>query len=165
MKLSFVIVAFRFLAVAVASAQQKPAAVAQINPYNVPDELRECKKSKPDVEFNAGVNPFYISGDFDGDGFTDFAVQVKSRRRGYKGILFCFANGQSVLLGSGAPIVWHQDDPGKWPFDSWMLIRRGSKHLSIYPQMKFDVLALVMADEGGGLLFWDGHKFQWVREE
>jgi hypothetical protein len=163
MKSSFLITAFFF--VPLAFAQQKPIEDTKINPFNVPDELRACVKTKPDVEFNAGVNPFYISGDFDGDGFTDFAVQVKSKNNQRKGILFCFANGGSMLLGAGAPVVWPQDDPGIWPFDSWMLIRKGSKHLSIYPQMKFDVVALVMADEGGGLLFWDGHKFRWKREE
>jgi hypothetical protein len=148
-----------------ASAQQQPVKERGVNPFNVPDELRACLRAKPDLDFNGGINPFYISGDYDGDGLTDFAVQVKSKKEQHKGILFCFAKREAILLGAGAPVVWPQEDDGTWPFDSWMLIRKGSKHLSIYPQIKFDTLALVKADEGGGLLYWDGHLFRWKREE
>jgi len=163
MKLYALIAAFLFLAVT--SAQQQPVKQPKVNPFNVPDEIRACLRTKPEIEFNSGINPFYISGDFDGDGLTDFAVQVKSKNNQREGILFCFAKGVTVLLGAGAPIVWPQEDPKIWPFDSWMLIRKGSKHLSIYPQMKFDAIALVKADEGGGLLFWDGRTFRWKSEE
>ena len=46
-----------------------------------------------------------------------------------------------------------------------MLIRKGSKHLSIYPRIKVDVIALIIADEGGGLLYWNGKELAWQQEE
>ncbi len=143
----------------------QPAKSSEVNPYNVPDELRICLRAKPELEINGDINPFYISGDYDGDGLTDFALQVRTKKHKSQGILFCFANGRSVLLGAGAPVVWPQDSSSGWPFDSWMLIRKGSKHLSIYPRIKSDTLALMKADEGGGLVYWDGSKFLWQREE
>jgi hypothetical protein len=144
-------------------SQQQTAKQLEVNPFNVPDEVRTCMRATRGIQINAGINPFYISGDYDGDGFTDFAIQVKATKSGSEGILFCFASRPSILLGAGEPVVWPQND--SWPFDSWMLIRKGSKHLSIYPKIKFDTVALIKADEGGGLLYWDGSKFLWQREE
>lgn len=140
------------------------AKVGTVNPFNVPDELRSCLRSTPDLEINESVNPFYISGDFDGDGITDFSVQVISKKSKREGVLFCLSTGQRPLWGAGKPNAVLKADQ-KWPFDSWILIRKGSKHLSVYPRIRFDVIALIIADEGGGLLYWDGKALRWQQEE
>jgi hypothetical protein len=135
-----------------------------VNPFNVPDELTECLRAEPQFQINRRMNPFYLSGDFDGDGITDFAVQVQSLKDQRQGVLFCFANGKRVVWGAGV-----QNNvlskTARWPFDSWMLIRKGSKHLSIYPLIKVDVIALIIADKGGGLLYWNGKQLVWQTEE
>jgi len=141
-----------------------PDQMGGINEFNVPDELRECLRSEPQLQINGRINPFYLSGDFDGDGITDFAVQVKSAKGEHPGVLFCFANGKRSIWGAGVQNKVLSND-GSWPFDSWMLIRKGSKHLSIYPRIKVDVIALIIADEGGGLLYWNGKELAWQQEE
>jgi len=135
-----------------------------VNEFNVPDELRACLRAEPQLRITGRVNPFYLGGDFDGDGMTDFAVQVASQKDEKQGVLFCFANGKRTVWGAGVPNEILSKD-GSWPFDSWMLIRKGSKHLSIYPRIKVDAIALIIADEGGGLLYWDGKQLTWQREE
>jgi hypothetical protein len=144
---------------------QKADMPRNLNPENIPDEVRTCMKTKPEIELNSDINPFLISGDFDGDGFTDFAVQVRSKRDQRHGVLICFAKREAVLVAAGAPAPWFQGSRDPWHFDSWFLVPKGSKQLSIYPQIKFDALALLIADEGGGLLYWDEHKFRWQQEE
>jgi len=134
-----------------------------VNESNVPDELRECLRSEPQLQINGRMNPFYLSGDFDSDRITDFVVQVKSKKGEHLGVLFCFANGKRSIWGAGVQNKVLSN--GSWPFDSWMLIRRGSKHLSIYPRIKVDVIALIIADEGGGLLYWNGNELAWKQEE
>jgi hypothetical protein len=126
------------------------------NVFNVPDELKACLKAKPELEINWSINPFYIGGDFDGDGFTDFAVRVETLKDQRQGILLCLAKRDSVLVGAGSPLPWKGEI---WPFDEWMLIRKGNKGLSIYPEIKFDTLALFNGDRLGELVYWDGHKF------
>jgi hypothetical protein len=137
----------------------------EVNPYNVPDEVKTRLKEKPELGINGSFNPFYISGDFDGDGFTDFAVQVISRKDQSPGILICFANRRTVLLGAGGTAPWTQAETGAWAFDSWSLVRKGGKALSAFPHIKFDALELGEADVGGGIVYWDGQKFRWQREE
>lgn len=148
-----------------ASPSRQSEKQTDINPENVPDEVRACLRASPEIEINGGINPFLISGDYDGDGLTDFAVQVRTKKDQHQGVLICFAKDVAVLVGAGGPTPWTEGQDARWPFDSWFLARKGSKHLSIYPKIKFDSLALVMADEGGGLLYWDGRKFRWQQEE
>ena len=136
-----------------------------VNPDNVPDEVRSCLKTNSNLEINDKMNPFLISGDLDGDGFTDFAVQVETKKDQRKGILICFAKREAMLVGAGSSTPWPTGQGARWPFDSWFLVPKGSKQLSIYPEIRFDALALLIADEGGGLLYWDGHKFRWQQEE
>ena len=127
-------------------------------PYNAPDGLTACLKARPGLEINASINPYYISGDFDGDGFTDIAVQVKTSKGRAQGILLCLAKRDSSLIGAGNPLPWKDDI---LPFDDWMLIRKGSKRLSIYPELKFDTLAWFNGDGRGVFLYWGGNKFDW----
>ena len=136
----------------------------EVNPFNIPDELESCLRGEPQVKPNGAINPFYISGDFDGDRFTDFVVQVKTVKSGAQGVLFCFANGRRTLWGAGFRNGYLPVE-GYWPFNSWLLIRKGSKHLASYPSIKHDVIALIIADEGGGLLYWDGTQLRWKTEE
>ena len=140
------------------------AQTTAINPGSVPDELRICLRSFPDLELDGAVNPFYLSGNFDGDGITDFVVQVISKSAKQQGVIFCLSSGPKAIWGAGKPNSSLKTGQ-KWPFDSWMLIRRGSKHLSVYPNIKFDAVALMIADEGGGLVYWNGNQLLWQREE
>ncbi|HEX4488893.1 MAG TPA: hypothetical protein VH088_21640 [Terriglobales bacterium] len=73
-------------------------------------------------------------------------------------------NGKRVIWGAGIPNEVLDRDAA-WPFDSWMLIRKSSEHLSIYPSIRVDGIALIIADEGGGLLYWSGRHLDWKQEE
>jgi hypothetical protein len=87
---------------------QQAATQNQINSDNIPDEVRSCLKTNLELEINSKMNPFLISGDFDGDGFTDFAVQVKTKKDQRKGILVCFAKRAAVVVGAGVSAPWPQ---------------------------------------------------------
>jgi hypothetical protein len=126
--------------------------------FNVPDEVTTCLRHLPETAINPDINPFLVSGDFDGDGFTDFAVQVK--KKNLRGIVFCFASGRTAVWGFGEPSITKE-----WPFDSWVLFRKGSKHIRDYPQIRHDALGLIIADEGGGLVYWNGKELRWKPEE
>ena|SRR2546426_4597686 len=93
------------------------------------------------------------------------SIQVRTKKEQHKGMLICFAKDLAVLVGAGGATPWSKGHDDRWPFDSWFLARKGGKQVSIYPQIKSDALALVIADEGGGLVFWDGKEVHWQQEE
>lgn len=101
-------------------------------PYNVPDGLSACLKARPGLEINTSINPYYISGDFDGDGFTDIAVQVKTSKDKRQGILLCLANRDSTLVGAAQALPWKEDVV---PFDEG-----GNQRFLLSSGFAFDIL-------------------------
>jgi hypothetical protein len=134
-----------------------------IDPNGVPDDLRSCLHSHPGLQFDGGINPYYIAGDFDGDGVTDFAVLVRGpndKGAGIHHILFCFGQGKTVLWDARTLAGSISS-----PFTTWFLVRKQSKLLSVHPKITHDSLAILIGEEGGGLIYWDGHKLAWQQEE
>jgi len=146
-------------------SQKSDERISYFNPNNVPDEAEACLKLQKNLEINSSINPFIISGGFDGDNQTDFAIAVRNNKDGHQGILFCFAKQTSIIAGAGESIPGTNDPNSDWPFDSWFLVSRTSKHLPNRTKIKFDALAVFKADEGGGIVYWDGRKLQSLPED
>jgi hypothetical protein len=134
-----------------------------IDSWSIPDEIRSCMKSKPGLQLDASINPYYISGEFDGDRLTDFAVLVgepKDSGPGIHHILFCFGSGRIVQWDAGTLA-----GTANSPFTGWFLVRKQSKFLLVHPRIKNDALAILVGEEGGGLIYWNGRKLFWQPEE
>lgn len=144
-------------------APQQTSPSTTVDPDNIPADLEPCLKTQTELQINGAMNPFYISGDFDGDGLTDFAVQVVERKTHLRGVLFCFANGKVLRWGAGTSTGTPANS--SWDYHSWELARKGGLHLSAFPNVKFDSIILSQPDEGGGLIYWDGRNLQWQMME
>ena len=139
-----------------------PLIIAQnIDPNNIPDEIRRCVHMQPSSELDSSINPFYISGDYDGDGVTDFAVLITSQVSELESTIFSFVL-HTVRRFFGIQILClmlsllrHSLVPGQKAKQA--AFRTSSK--------KHDSLAILIGDEGGGLIYWDGTKFRWQQEE
>ena len=157
---------FRSLAIVAiifGSAGQCGLHAQTIDQSNVPDEIRSCLRTDRGLRLDGSINPFYLSGDYDGDGTTDFAINVTNqsdRGPGIHRILFCFGNKKRSVWSAG-----YKDSSVASPFTAWLLVPKESKLLSIHPKIKHDSLALLIGEEGGGLIYWNGQKFQWQQEE
>jgi hypothetical protein len=58
-------------------------------PGNIPEQLQpavDARAFKASFEVGTWLNPFYLRGDFDGDGLADYALSVTRRCDGKKGI-------------------------------------------------------------------------------
>ena len=161
-KICRIIITMTILSILSATGQHDPGAQA-VDPNGIPDEIRSCVRSNAGLQLDGSINPYYISGDYDGDGVTDFAVLVKEQKDrgpGIHHILFCFGQGKTVLWDAST-----DPDSMTSPFTAWFLVRKQSNFLSIHPQIKHDTLAILIGEEGGGLVYWDGRKLSWQVEE
>ena len=71
-----------------------------------PEHIDKCLKSSEasSVEVNTNLNPYYLRGDFDGDGKADYAIAVRGRKTARNGVLVCVGNGRVFLLGADQPL-------------------------------------------------------------
>src|SRR5262249_38273570 len=72
-------------------------------PNLVYTHMKDPKGIRSRVEVEKKQNPFYLRGDFDGDGQPDYAVAVRDRRTRRLGVFICTAKGKTFMLGANNP--------------------------------------------------------------
>ena len=92
------------LALASPSHGTGPAECAHPAPWRLPKWFQAARVLDPALEISCHLNPFYLRGDFDGDGRPDLAVLVAQRVSRKLGIAVVHRRDLSVaLLGAGKP--------------------------------------------------------------
>ncbi|MDP9352634.1 MAG: hypothetical protein M3P51_13995 [Chloroflexota bacterium] len=100
------------------------------------------------------LNPFYQSGDFDADGSLDLAVLISRRTTGEIGILVLHGGStSSVVIGAGEPFGNGGAD-FKWMTNWRVRPKRESAQ-------RGDALEVVKLESASGLIYWNGHSYQW----
>ena len=143
---------------------------AELFPATI-DRCLERPNIRQLADVTKAVNPFYLRGDFDGDGKPDFAVAVKARQSGKLRVLMCMGNNRTFLLASeagGPPFSDMQDDNYFAP--TWMVYTVSeAKQIGRYdaneprklPTIRGEVLVMWWED-GMSAIYWDGSTFKWA---
>jgi hypothetical protein len=127
---------------------------------NVPTLISKCLQTKADrLEISRRMNPFYLRGDFNGDGRLDYVVLVQERKSEKQGFAFCFAgaNKRPHIVGAGIAIALEGGVPG----DDFTLINLWGVAESWSRNPKRDALYLATAESGSGVLIWNGTRMIW----
>ena len=138
-----------------------------------PDRVARCLKSPRTAGLSvlSGNNPFYLRGDFDGDGKPDYALAVRSKTGG-TGVLICGGNGSLFLLGAGISGGSRFSDMEQDRFlaPQWAVYTKqdvtalGAFQVNVprpVPTVKGEAIAMIWED-GISLIYWDGSKFMWA---
>lgn len=137
---------------------------------SVPPQALEAL-NKPTVAsqyaISTQLNPFYVQGDFDGDGKLDCAILVRNKASGKLGIAIVHAGKPGVsVLGAGTAFGSGGDDFA-W-MDAWYVYPRGqvSKGASgaAPPKLKGDGLMLIKTEASSGLAYWTGAQYKWYQQ-
>lgn len=100
------------------------------------------------------LNPFYQSGDFDGDGRLDVAVMVSRRATGETGVLLLHGGGSpSALVGAGEPFGNGGTD-FRW-MTNWRVRPDGEG------SSRRDALEVVKLESAAGLIYRGGGGYRW----
>jgi hypothetical protein len=128
------------------------------------------------VEINATTNPYYLRGDFDGDGKADYAVSVRGRTTKRNGLLICAGNGRTFALGADQPLKPPFSDMPNDNFiaPNWMVystaetralaVFKGINVPAVPARLLGETIAMIWED-GIALIYWDGRAFRWTAQK
>jgi hypothetical protein len=117
--------------------------------------------------FTAQINPFYVQGDFNGDGRLDCAILVKQKSSGKIGIAVILSGTRTVkILGAGIPFGNGGDD-FSW-MDAWYAYPKGTVQLGAEggtpPRLAGDALMIIKSESASSLVYWTGKQFRWYQQ-
>lgn len=104
--------------------------------------------------FAAHLNPFYLHGDFNGDGKPDTAILVKHKASGKIGVAILHGEGGISVLGAGRDFGNGGDD-WNW-MDAWRVERRKDG--------RGDALLVMKTESASGLVEWRGRGYRWRQQ-
>lgn len=161
---------------------QAPRGQDELPPnWNIPrivwDRFR-AEKLLDRYEISTTLNPFYLRGDFDGDGVPDYAVLVTNRTTKVTGIAVVRSRAREVeILGAGGIKLQKAatadgspsaliDDFG-W-VQAWHVVRR--EHLKPtawdkpVTQMIGEGMEVERPEASSALIYWDGNRYRWLQD-
>ena len=138
-----------------------------------PDLVTSCikKPSASMIEVNEKIMPWYLRGDFDGDGESDYAVAIRGKTTKRNGVLICDAKGRTFVLGADNPTrPPFSDLPGdNFVAENWVVFtRKEAVNLTKrqqYAPRPFAVLGETIAmvfENAIGIIYWDGRRYLWA---
>ena len=129
---------------------------------DTPPALLKLFKASPQLKslkISHETNPFYLAGDFDGDGRLDYAVQVKSKDGQTEDIAILLACGKTRLLS--------KEVGGNRPGNAWYVLARGGKLRSrpdlnegqAAPKLTTDTIMLAKPESSAAVIYWQAGHF------
>ena len=140
----------------------------------LPDVVKGCfehSEVKGTVEIRIAKNPYILTGDFDGDKFSDYAIAIRGAKTHRNGVLICTAKRRTFVLGADIP---HDPSFSDMPDDNF--VSPTWKVMSKQEALKIlqlegnrpkraarpngDSIAMIWED-GICLIYWDGSRYRW----
>ncbi len=114
------------------------------------------------------INPFYLRGDFDGDGRVDYAVLVTERSTGKRGAVVLLSSQlKPRILGAGTPVQYGSKKWDDLNFDSWRVYGKGKVDAGTgfdAPPGKGELILVQKRESASGFFRWSGTQFTWVQQ-
>jgi hypothetical protein len=161
---------FEIILLAICAAQ---ATSQKIEQENIPQEIVSAVVSSgfdQNSEISNAINPFYLRGDFDGDGKPDYAVWIKSKKSHESGVAVWLSSRKKfIVLGAGTPFRFvgstetDFDNLNVWRVYPKQAVESGVE-AGPQPKLIGEAILLGKSESGGGLIYWTGKSFRWYQQ-
>ena len=113
------------------------------------------------------INPFYLHGDFDGDGQTDTALLIKDRSSGKIGIAILHGKTHRIAVVGAGQALGNAGDDFSW-MDAWYVFQRGPVRRGADekapPKLRGDALMVSKSESASALIYWNGKNYAWYQQ-
>jgi hypothetical protein len=146
--------------------------VQQIDEENIPSEILLTVGLGPFAQsygIDGSMNPFYLRGDFDGDGKADYAIRIKSKSRGEAGIAIWLSSQEKmVILGAGVPFRISGEATNLDFLNTWQVYAKGAVERGVAvgapPRLIGEAILAGKRESASGLIYWNGKSFVWYQQ-
>lgn len=115
-------------------------------------------------DISSHLNPFYLRGDFNGDGKPDFAVLLKQKKTNKIGIGIIHAGRNDVVIIGAGTEMGNGGDNFDW-MDYWYVYSKVSGHTTprdrSTPRLIGEALYVGKSEAASALIYWNGKKYSW----
>lgn len=150
-----------------------PIRAQEIDEENLPSEIGMAMELGPFAQsyvIDGSVNPFYLRGDFDGDGKPDYAVRVRSKSRRDVGFAFWLSSQKKIIvIGAGLPFkLSGQTATSLEVLNTWTVYPRGPVDRGVAsgppPHLIGEAILAGKRESASGLIYWNGKSFVWYQQ-
>jgi hypothetical protein len=148
--------------------EQSPAPDAAAQRSDIPEAVKRAIANgslAKDNELSFHMNPFYLRGDFNGDGKADIAVLVKQRSTGKLGIAIINGATDKVTVVGAGNAIGNGGDNFEW-MDSWQVYSEGRAAQAAEgrgPKLHGDALLVSKSEAASALIYWNGKRYAWFQ--
>jgi hypothetical protein len=138
--------------------------------WNIPEVVTRLFKKQgiaSQFDISLELNPFYLRGDFDGDGKPDIAVLVREKNTRKIGIAICNSQGNKVVVVGAGRKCGNGSDDFVW-MDVWAVYPKGSVRMGVgersVPVLRGEALYVAKSESCSALIYWNGKDYVWYQQ-
>jgi len=113
------------------------------------------------------LNPFFLHGDFNGDGRLDVAVLIVHKTTGQQGIAMFHAGAQTAIALGAGRAVGNGGVDFSW-LDAWSVSVKPAEQQGATgkkrPSLRGDALLVQKLEAASALIYWDGTTYRWYQQ-
>lgn len=136
---------------------------------SLPPEVRARVESHLPKRYQlfAYINPFYLHGDFDGDGRIDTAMLIREISSGKRGIAIFYGKSARLHVVGAGQKLGNAGDDFSW-MDAWYVFQRGPVRRGADdkapPKLHGDALMVSKSESASALVYWNGKSYAWYQQ-
>jgi hypothetical protein len=149
---------------------QSPTVNAAGQGHDIPESVQRAMANSSrakNYDFSFHMKPFYLRGDFNGDGKIDVAVLVTQHWTRKLGIAIVDGTADKVTILGAGTAIGNGGDNFDW-MDSWQVYSkdRGAREAgeTNVPHLRGDALLVGKSEAASALIYWNGNRYIWYQQ-
>ena len=130
-------------------------------------EFYQAEKIDSNYKTSDYINPFYIEGDFNGDGEIDIAVLIEEKKTAKRGIIICHGSTKRFFILGAGKTFGNGGDDFRW-MDIWKVYRETKVEPGVGETEIINLKGLAIlvqkSESASAIIYWTGQNYEWYQQ-